>query len=320
MRIAFTFPGQGSQAVGMTQKMAESFEEARLVLEEVDEALSKNLSKLMAEGPIEELTLTANTQPALMAASMVAVSVLEKQGGFELANKADFVAGHSLGEYSALTAIGALSLTDAARLLRLRGEAMQRAVPEGQGAMAALLGLEMPTVQEVCEKAALADDGSRQVCDVANDNAPGQIVVSGRSDAIDRAIALAKDAGAKRGLKLPVSAPFHCSLMGPAADEMAEALSNASIAPLRAPVVANVLAEAYQDESKTADLLVRQVTGRVRWAESVAWMAGQGVTHAIEMGSGKVLSGLNRRIAKDLVSLNLDGPEDLDKVLEALNG
>ncbi len=320
MRVAFTFPGQGSQAVGMTQKMAESFEEARLVLEEVDEALSRNLSKLMAEGPIEELTLTANTQPALMAASMVSVRVLEKQGGFSLADKAEFVAGHSLGEYSALTAIGALSLSDSARLLRLRGQAMQRAVPEGQGAMAALLGLEMPVVQDVCAKAAVAEDGSMQVCEVANDNAPGQIVVSGHAEAIDRAIGLAKDAGAKRGLKLPVSAPFHCSLMGPAAEEMAEALAKANIAALRTPVVANVLAEAYQDETKTADLLVQQVTGRVRWAESVAWMAGQGVTHAVEMGSGKVLSGLNRRIAKDLTSLNLDGPEDLDKVLEALNG
>ena len=313
MKIAAVFPGQGSQTVGMGKALAESFQVARDVFAEVDEALSQNLSALMWDGPIDELTLTANAQPALMAVSVAATRVLEQESGKSLAEIASYIAGHSLGEYSALAASGTLALSDAAKILRLRGEAMQAAVPAGQGAMAAVLGLRLEQVDEVARQA--AED---EVCEIANDNAPGQVVISGSAAAIERAIGLAKEAGAKRSLALPVSAPFHCSLMQPAAERMAEALDDLSLNALQTPLVANVLAEAYQDTAQTKDLLMRQVTGRVRWTESVQAMAGNEVSHILELGAGKVLSGLNRRIDKSLASANMESHEQLDAVLELL--
>lgn len=310
MTIAAVFPGQGSQTVGMGKALAESFDVAKQVFAEVDDALSQKLSALMWDGPIDELTLTANAQPALMAVSVAATRVLEQESGKSLSDIAGFIAGHSLGEYSALAASGTLALNDAAKILRLRGEAMQEAVPAGQGAMAAVLGLALDQVDEVAAKAA-----GDEVCEIANDNAPGQVVISGHAGAIARAIDLAKEAGAKRSLALPVSAPFHCTLMQPAADRMAEALSDLSLNALAIPLVANVLAEAYQDTAQTKDLLVRQVTGRVRWTESVQAMAGKGVTQVLELGAGKVLSGLNRRIDKSLASASLESQDQLEAVL-----
>lgn len=307
MTRAFVFPGQGSQAVGMGKPLAEAFAAARLVFEEVDDALGQKLSRLMFEGPDGELVLTANAQPALMAVSVAVVRVLEQEFRLSLPAMASHVAGHSLGEYSALAAAGALRLSDAARLLRLRGDAMQRAVPVGEGAMAALLGLDLPAAQEVAREAAQGD-----VCDCANDNAPGQVVVSGAKAAVERALEVAKAKGAKRALLLPVSAPFHCALMRPAADAMAEALDRAEIAPPRVPLVANVTASATSDPAAIRELLVRQVTGMVRWRESVSWMKGAGVATLVECGAGKVLTGLAKRIEPDMAAVALNLPADIE--------
>ncbi len=307
MQQAFVFPGQGSQAVGMGQALAEAFATARDVFGEVDEALAQNLSRLMRQGPDDELTLTENAQPALMAVSMAVMRTLEKDGGFDLAASARFVAGHSLGEYSALCAAGALSLADTARLLKVRGRAMQAATPVGVGAMAAILGLDYEAVAEIAEEAARGE-----VCAAANDNAPGQVVVSGHAAAVERAIALATGKGARRAVMLPVSAPFHCALMAPAAEAMAAALAEAAIRHPRVPVVANVKAEAVTEPDEIRALLVKQVTGTVRWRESVIWMKAQGVERLVEAGAGKVLTGLARRIDGDLAALALNGPEDIE--------
>ena len=313
MTRAFVFPGQGSQAVGMGRALAEAFPAARLVFEEVDEALKQKLSRLMFEGPEADLTLTENAQPALMAVSLAVVRVIEAEGGVTLADKGAFVAGHSLGEYSALAAAGALRLADAARLLKRRGLAMQRAVPVGEGAMAALLGLDLPAAQEIAAAAAGAD-----ICATANDNAPGQVVVSGHKAAVERAIALAGERGARRSVLLPVSAPFHCALMQPAADEMAEALADVAVAVPALPLVANVTAAAVSDAETIRGLLVRQVTGMVRWRESVLYMRDNGVESLIELGAGKVLSGLARRIDRDLAAAAAGVPDEVEAVLKTL--
>lgn len=313
MSLAFVFPGQGSQAVGMGQALAEAFPVARHTLQEVDDALEQHLSRLMFEGPEDELRLTANAQPALMAASLAALRVFEQEGGRPLAERAAFVAGHSLGEYSALAAAGALELADTARLLRRRGEAMQEAVPVGEGAMAALLGLELDAAEEIAQEA--AED---QVCAAANDNAPGQVVLSGHREAIDRAIELAKGRGAKRAIQLPVSAPFHCSLMAPAADVMADALATVSIKMPAVPLVANVTAARLSDPDEIRRKLVEQVTGKVRWRESVAYMASQGVETTVELGAGKVLTGLSKRIDHGLGAVAAGTPEELEKLLQQL--
>jgi [acyl-carrier-protein] S-malonyltransferase len=312
MTTAFVFPGQGSQAVGMGRALAEAFAAARLVFEEVDEALSQRLARLMFEGPESDLTLTENAQPALMAVSLAALRVLEGEGGWRLAEKAGFVAGHSLGEYSALAAAGALSLPDAARLLKRRGRAMQRAVPVGQGAMAALLGLDLPLAAEIAEA---ASEG--EVCACANDNAPGQVVVSGDKAAVERAVKLAAEKG-KRGLMLPVSAPFHCALMAPAAREMEEALAGVALAPPAVPLVANVTAEPISDPETIRGLLVEQVTGMVRWRESVLRLKAEGATRLVELGAGKVLAGLAKRIDRDLEATSVGLPADVDAVLKTL--
>jgi [acyl-carrier-protein] S-malonyltransferase len=309
MSYAFMFPGQGSQAVGMGLALAQTFAEAKAVFAEVDEALGQNLSKLMFEGPEADLTLTANAQPALMAVSMAVVRVLEAHKGLDLSTAA-FVAGHSLGEYSALAASGALSLTDTARLLRLRGEAMQKAVPVGQGAMAALIGLEFEPVAAVCREASHACSGA--VCQAANDNGGGQVVISGMKEAVEKAMELAKAAGAKRAVLLPVSAPFHCALMQPAAEAMQAALAHVSIHSPCAPLVANVLAAPVRDGDAIRRHLVEQVTGTVRWRESVAFMAAQGVTTFYELGAGKVLSGLVKRIAPSATGLAIGSPDDVN--------
>ena len=285
---AFVFPGQGAQAVGMGRDLAEAYPRARAVFEEVDDALGVWLTRLVWEGPAEALTLTANAQPALMAASLAALRALEAEG----LGGCDFVAGHSLGEYSALCAAGAIAVGDAARLLRARGEAMQAAVPVGQGAMAALLGLDLAGAVAVAEAAAQGE-----VCEAANDNDPAQVVVSGHRAAVERAVEIGKARGAKRAVLLPVSAPFHCALMAPAADAMAAALERVAIAPPRVPVVANVTAEGVQDPAEIKRLLVEQVTARVRWRESVEWMAARGVTETVELGAGRALTGMIRRIA-----------------------
>lgn len=309
MAVAFVFPGQGSQAVGMGKALAEAFPQARAVFDEVDAALSQKLSALMFEGPEAELTLTANAQPALMAVSIAVLRVLEAEAGLDLAREAKFVAGHSLGEYSALAAAGAFSLTDAARLLRIRGDAMQKAVPPGEGAMAALLGLELADARDVCARAA-AETGL--VCQVANDNGGGQVVSSGAKAAVERSIELAKEKGAKRGILLPVSAPFHCALMAPAAQAMAQALAQVEIRAPVVPLVANVLAAPVTDPAEIRARLVEQVTGSVRWAESVAFMAAQGVESFYEVGAGKVLSGLVKRIAPNAVGTPVGAPADVD--------
>jgi [acyl-carrier-protein] S-malonyltransferase len=316
---AFTFPGQGSQAPGMGRDLAASFASARLVFEEVDDALGQKLSKLIFEGPAEELTLTANAQPALMAVSIAVLRVLESDAKLDLGKHVAFVAGHSLGEYSALAAAGTFSLGDAARLLRLRGNAMQKAVPVGEGAMAALLGLDLAAAQDVA-KAARTDPetGADDVCDCANDNAPGQVVVSGAKAAVERAVEIAKTKGAKRAMLLPVSAPFHCALMQPAADAMAEALANVRMAPPRVPLVANVTAAAAHDAATIAKLLVQQVTGMVRWRECVSFMKQQGVTQLYELGAGKVLTGLAKRIEPDLAATALGGPADIEAFAKTL--
>ena len=310
MGTAFVFPGQGAQTIGMGQALAEAYPAAQAVFDEVDEALGEKLSALIWDGDIETLTLTENAQPALMATSMAAMRALEAEGlGLD---RASFVAGHSLGEYSALAAAGTFSVADAARLLRTRGLAMQQAVPVGQGAMAAVLGLDFDTVTKVAEDAAQG-----QVCQVANANDPAQNVVSGDKDAVERATVLAKEAGAKRALLLPVSAPFHCALMAPAADKMAEALAAVTMNAPSVPVVSNVLAEAVSDPDQIRDLLIKQVTGQVRWKTSVEWMAANGVSEFWEIGAGKALSGMIRRIAKDAGSRNIGTPDDIKAALAA---
>ncbi|UWR09915.1 ACP S-malonyltransferase [Sulfitobacter mediterraneus] len=310
MSIAFVFPGQGAQTIGMGRALAEAYPEARAVFDEVDAALGEKLSDLIWEGDIEAMTLTENAQPALMATSMAAMAALKAEGiGLD---RAAFVAGHSLGEYSALCAAGTLSLADTARLLRIRGKAMQAAVPVGQGAMAAVLGLDAETAAKVAEDAAQGD-----VCQLANENDPTQNVLSGSKAAIERAIVLAKEAGAKRALPLPVSAPFHCALMQPAADEMARALGEVTMNAPQVPLVANVTAEAVTDAGQIRDLLVQQVTGRVRWRSSVEWMAAQGVTEFWEIGAGKALSGMIRRIAKDSAMRAIGTPDDVTAAKDA---
>lgn len=304
MTRAFVFPGQGAQAVGMGRDLAEAYPAARAVFEEVDEALGQELSRLTWEGDAAALTLTENAQPALMAASIAAMRALEAEG--VAVTSAAFVAGHSLGEYSALCAAGSLGLGDTARLLRLRGRAMQRAVPVGEGAMAALLGLDLAAAEAVAAEAAQGE-----VCAAANDNDPAQVVVSGHRGAVERAVGIAKARGAKRALMLPVSAPFHCALMQPAADAMAEALAGVAIAAPSVPLVANVKAEAVREPEEIRRLLVAQVTGRVRWRESVAWMAGQGVDEFVEVGAGKALSGMVRRIAKDAATRAVGTPDEV---------
>ncbi len=312
MSTAFIFPGQGSQAVGMGKALAEAFPAARAVFTEVDAALGEHLTRIMWEGPLEELTLTANAQPALMATSLAALRVLEAEAGLDLARDAAFVAGHSLGEYSALAAAGALSISDAARLLRIRGRAMQDAVPVGVGAMAALLGLDYDQAVAVAAEAAGED-----VCEAANDNATGQVVVSGHRVAVERALEIAKAKGASRAILLPVSAPFHCRLMEPAAEIMAAALAEATVNAPCVPVVSNVRASPVTDPVEIVRLLVEQVTGTVRWRESVIYMAGAGVTRTVEVGAGKVLSGLSRRIVKEIAATAVGTPEDVAAFIAA---
>ena len=308
---AFVFPGQGAQTIGMGKDLADAYPAAKAVFDEVDEALGEKLSSLIWEGEIEELTLTANAQPALMATSMAAVRALEAEGvGISAAS---YVAGHSLGEYSALAASGALSVADTARLLRTRGRAMQEAVPVGEGAMAAILGLDLAAVQDVAAEA--AGDG---ICQAANDNDPAQVVVSGSKAAVERAVVIAKEKGAKRALLLPVSAPFHCALMAPAAAVMAEALSEVTINTPSVPVVANVVAEAVTDPAQIRALLVDQVTGSVRWRESVMWMGAQGVTEAYEIGAGKALSGMIKRIDRAIATQAVGTPDDVAAAAAAL--
>jgi [acyl-carrier-protein] S-malonyltransferase len=315
MTSAFTFPGQGSQQVGMGAELAQNYETARRVFDEVDEALGQKLSQIAWEGPLDILTLTENAQPALMAVSVAAARVLEQDKGISLKDKVKFVAGHSLGEYSALTASGALGLADTARLLKIRGQAMQAAVPVGEGAMAALLGLELDDATKLAEAASQGD-----VCQVANDNAPGQVVISGAREAIGRAVEMASDYGARRALLLPVSAPFHCALMQPAADAMAQALAEVEISAPAVPLIANVVAGEVSDPEDIRTHLVEQVTGVVRWRESVIYMAGAGVTTLYEIGAGRVLSGLARRIERSLETVSVGAPEDIDTAVEALRG
>lgn len=314
MKRAFVFPGQGSQAVGMGRVLAATFAPARQIFEEIDDALSQNLSRLMFEGPESELTLTKNAQPALLAASLAVIRVLEAEGGFTVIRKAAFVAGHSLGEYSALAAAGAITLRDGARLLRLRGQAMQEAVPVGEGAMAALLGLDVEQAQAVA-----AEAGSpNQVCAVANDNAPGQVVVSGHRQAVERAIAIARAKGARRAIALPVSAPFHSPLMAPAAEIMAEALGRVRLEPPMAPLVANVSASATCDPARIKRGLIEQVTAMVRWRESVLFLKQDGVEEVVEIGAGHVLTGLAKRIDPDLCARSVGTPAEVESLIEAL--
>ncbi len=307
MTIALTFPGQGSQSVGMGKAFFGQFKVAQDVFSEINEALGQNLSGLMFEGPEDELTLTANAQPALMAVSLAALRVLEHEAGLDLKKHVAFVAGHSLGEYSALAAAGSLSLADTARLLRIRGNAMQAAVAPGIGAMAALLGLDFATATRVALEAAQGE-----ICQAANDNGGGQVVVSGSKSAVERAVELAKAQGARRAVMLSVSAPFHCALMQPAADAMANALAHISIQTPTVPLVGNVSAMAGSDPIAIRQALVAQVTGTVRWRESVEWMAGHGVRQFVEIGSGKVLTGLVKRIAADAEGLSVSNPDDVD--------
>jgi [acyl-carrier-protein] S-malonyltransferase len=306
MSVAFIFPGQGSQAVGMGAELAKAYAPARAVFSEVDEALDQPLSKLMWEGPEDQLTLTENAQPALMAVSLAAIRTLHQEKGIELNKRVAFVAGHSLGEYSALAAAGALSLADTARLLKTRGRAMQIAVPVGKGAMAALLGAEFAQAQELAKAA-----GDGEVCAAANDNAPGQVVISGTRSAIERAVALAPKFGARRAVLLPVSAPFHCALMQPAAEAMQEALSRVKIASPSVPIVANVLASAISDPEAIRARLAEQVTGMVRWRESMLYLGDQGVTTVYEVGAGRVLTGLARRF-EGFAASSIGTPDELE--------
>ncbi len=312
MTTALICPGQGSQTLGMGKPLAESFSAAKEVFQEVDDALSQKLSAIMWGEDEAELTRTANAQPAIMACSVAALRVLEQECGFDVSKMA-FVAGHSLGEYSALTAAKAFSLADAAKLLRIRGDAMQAAVPEGQGGMAAIIGLSLEDVDQIAIEAAGVDE----ICDVANDNSPGQVVISGSAKGIEAAMELAKTKGAKRALPLPVSAPFHSSLMSPAAEIMREALDKAEVHDPVVPVMANVTAAPAQAANDIRDLLVRQVTGRVRWVESVEAMAAAGVTSMLEVGHGNILAGLVRRINKEIAVTNIGKPEDLESFAKA---
>ena len=307
MPIAFVFPGQGSQAVGMGLALANAFPVARRTFEEIDAALGDKLTGVMWEGPAETLTLTQNTQPALLAVSIAALRVLQAEAGLDLARDAAFVAGHSLGEYSALAGAGAFTLADAARLVRLRGQAMQKAVPVGAGAMAALLGLEFEPAVAIAREAAAG-----QICQAANDNGGGQVVISGDREAVERAVEIAKTRGAKRAMMLPVSAPFHCKLMQPAADVMAQALAGVQLKAPAVPLIANVLAAPITEPAEITRRLIEQVTGTVRWRESVAYMAAHGVTMFCEIGSGKVLSGLIKRIADGAQNLTVGTPQDVD--------
>ena len=311
MTNAFVFPGQGSQSVGMGKALAEAFPESRAVFDAVDEALGEKLSSLIWDGPQSDLTLTRNAQPALMAVSLAGMRALEAHG-INVPADAVVVAGHSLGEYSALAAAGSLTLANTARLLRIRGEAMQEAVPVGEGAMAAILGLEIEAVREIAESA-----GQGDVCAAANDNAPGQVVVSGTRAAVERAIDIARARGARRAMMLPVSAPFHCALMAPAAVAMADALAAMDIEKPAVPIIVNVLAEPLEDPAQIRQRLVEQVTGAVRWRESVEWMAGHGVMRLVEIGAGKVLSGLARRISPELTGMPAGTPDDIARVAEA---
>lgn len=307
MKKALLFPGQGSQVVGMGKELAENFDVARAVFDEVDNALSENFSEIIFSGPQDLLTLTENAQPAIMATSIAAFRVLQSEFGFDIKKQASFVAGHSLGEYSALCAAGVLGLTETARLLRVRGISMQRCVHDGGGAMAALIGIDRVMAEEIANEAA-----GDEVCSVANDNAPGQVVISGTSRAIDRAIIIAKDKGAKRALLLEVSAPFHCALMAPAGGIMAAALSAAQFSNPLVPIVTNVTAKAENDPAILRELLVDQVTGVVRWRESMEYLAAQGVTRVVEVGAGKVLSGLMKRIAPAVETMNIGTVADLE--------
>jgi [acyl-carrier-protein] S-malonyltransferase len=311
MSKAFVFPGQGSQLVGMGKALADAFPQARAVFAEVDNVLGQNLSALMFEGPQSELTLTANAQPALLAVSLAVIRVLEAEAGLDLARDASFVAGHSLGEYSALAAAGSLSIGEAAKLLRVRGLAMQDAVPPGAGAMAALLGLDYEAGLAIAKQAA-QEIGGGAVCEVANDNGGGQVVVSGSSAAVQRAIEIAKEQGARRSVLLPVSAPFHCALMQPAADAMAAALATTALNPPCVPLVSNILAAPVTEPEEIRKLLVAQVTGRVRWRESMSFMASQGVSLFVECGAGKVLSGLVKRITEAASGISIGIPADID--------
>jgi [acyl-carrier-protein] S-malonyltransferase len=312
MKLAMIFPGQGSQVVGMGRELANEFDEAKAVFDEVDEALGEKLSNIIFEGTQDELTLTANAQPALMAVSIAALRALEARG-FSLEKQVACVAGHSLGEYSALCAAGALNLTDTAKLLRVRGNAMQAAVPVGEGAMAAIIGLERQAVEDICKSAA-----GDKCCQIANDNGGGQLVISGSKSEVENAAQQASEQGAKRAIILPVSAPFHSALMQPAADAMAQALAETQINAPQVPLVANVLASFISDPADIKQRLVEQVTGQVRWRESVEYMASNNITHAVETGAGKVLTGLGRRISRDIKGLAIGSPGDVDKVLEAL--
>lgn len=314
MTLAFTFPGQGSQAVGMGKDLADTYTEAKAVFDEVDEALGEKLSATMFDGPEDKLTLTANAQPALMAVSMAVIRVLEARG-LDLKSKVSYVAGHSLGEYSALCAAGTFSLADTARLLRIRGNAMQAAVPVGEGAMAAIIGLEHGDVEAVCKDASAL--GS---CQIANDNGGGQLVISGARAAVEKAAALASEKGAKRAIMLPVSAPFHSALMAPAADAMREALAGVEKKNPVVPLIANVRAAPVTDANEIATLLVEQVTGQVRWRETVEWFGRNGITTLYELGSGKVLTGLARRIDKNVTGVAVNTPADIDAALAALIG
>lgn len=313
MTRAFIFPGQGSQFPGMGKDLADSFPEAKHVFQEVDDALGQNLSKIMFEGPDSDLNLTENTQPALMAVSMAVMRVLTGQGKLDLEKTISYVAGHSLGEYAALTAAGSLDLSVTAKLLKLRGQSMQKAVPVGVGAMAAILGLDFDDV-----KAIAAEASDSEICEAANDNSAGQVVISGHKGAVEAAMALATTRGAKRALLLPVSAPFHCRLMGPAAEAMAEALSQTTINTPVVPVVANVTAQAVTDPDEIRKLLVEQVTGVVRWRESVQWMKAQGVDSMVEIGAGKVLSGLVKRIESDVAASSVGTPQQIEDLLAQL--
>jgi [acyl-carrier-protein] S-malonyltransferase len=313
MARAFVFPGQGSQKVGMGQDLAAAFAAAREVFEEVDEALKQPLTRLMFDGPAETLVLTENAQPAIMACSMAVVRVLEQQGGLDIAAQAAFVAGHSLGEYSALCAAGALDIGDTARLLKIRGQAMQLAVPVGVGAMLALMGVDPDEARSIADEAS----ASGEVCVVANDNAPGQVVLSGHKSAIDRAVEIGKARG-KRTIPLEVSAPFHCPLMKPAADRMADALAQVEIDAPRLPLIANVLAEPVSDPDRIRGLLVDQVTGVVRWRESVLFMKSAGVEETVELGAGKVLSGLTKRIDRAVAARSVGTPAEIEAFLSSL--
>lgn len=311
--LSFVYPGQGSQAVGMGRDFFEASPVAKETFQEIDDVLHQNLSQLMFEGPLEDLTLTENAQPALMAVSLAIQRVLEKEAGFDFANKVSFVAGHSLGEYSALASAQALSLAETALLLKNRGRAMQEAVPLGRGTMAALLGATLDQAEQICSK---AREG--QVCEIANDNCPGQVVISGHTEAVTRALAVAAEAGLKRAIKLPVSAPFHCSLMAPAADTMAEKLAASTFKKPVVAVIPNISVTPEQDPEALKNLLVRQITGRVRWRETILALKELGVTKIVEIGAGKVLSGLVKRIDPDLETTAVNSPQDVEAFLKSV--